>query len=261
MEPTKGSFDWSTVDAIETLREHIKQMNESDDPVGIVADLLMNGHESSAGYLTFGNNKIADNTGIFNLNSATDCPNAKTQEDGESETGLCQVPWKDCYAHKAENIYKDALDSRRRQQYLWDNVDAVTFAKALLRVKERKRSSFEHLRFSESGDFRHESDIIKAERIARLVEGHINVYTYSASHKLDWSFTEQMTVNQSNNLADYGDRLFTAVAEQEDAPDGTVICPFEKAKAEGVETDERPKCGECQLCINSEGPDVAVLLH
>ncbi len=247
-----GGYDSSDVEGIETLKNEIRQMYDSDDPVDYLADLFLNGHDGVSGYLTFGNNKIAKNTGIFNMNSATDCPNAKSGEDNESEVGACQVPWNDCYAHVTENIYDDALKKRRLQEYLWDNVDAMTFAEALLRVKERKRSAFEHLRVSESGDFRHRSDIVKWDRIAQRLGDSINIYTYSASHKLDWSEAQNFTVNQSNNLADYGDRLFTAVPQESDIPDDAIFCPFEAAKKNGIETDNRPKCGECEKCIHPE---------
>lgn len=263
-EPTNGDYDIQEVDNFDNLMAALREINTAEsyqETVELVADVLLNGHEGTSGYMTFGNNKVADTTGIFNMNAATDCPNAKTRENGESGTGLCQVPWESCYAHKAENIYPNALGKRRLQEYFWDNIDAVTFADACLRVKERKRSEFRDLRVSESGDFRHRGDIVKWETIAQRLEGHINVYTYSASHKLDWSDTEHLVVNQSNNLADYGNRLFTAVESPDDVPEGMVVCPFELAKSKGVDTDDRPKCGDCRLCINPEGPDVAVLLH
>jgi hypothetical protein len=264
MEPTRGDYDIEEVPNFEALDAKIQEMHDSDDSVAILADLLMNGHEGVGGYLKFGNNKISKNTGIFNMNSATDCPNADSTKEDQSETGVCQVPWKSCYAHKAENIYPNALPKRRLQEYLWDNVDGLTFGEALLRVKNRKRSAFEHIRFNESGDFRHEGDIIKANNVARVVEDSINVYTYSASHKLDWSYAKKFVINQSNNLAAYGDRLFSAVPTKEDIPDDAIFCPFEAAKKNGVETDKRPKCGECTACIEPESEqerDVFITLH
>jgi len=265
MEPTQGDYDINAVAGIDTLRAEIKRMYDSDNPASILADLLMNGHEGVGGYLTFGNNKVAKNTGIFNMNSATDCPNADTSEDNQSATGVCQVPWSACYAHKSENVYKDALKKRRLQEYLWDCVSPEIFAEALLNVKSRKRSPFKHLRVSESGDFRHNGDIIAWDIIAEKVAGEINVYTYSASHKLSaWDSVEHFTVNQSNALSEYGDREFNAVPEVSDIPEGAIACPFEVAKANGVDTDDRPKCGDCEACIKpaTEQPrDVYVLLH
>lgn len=264
MKPTRGDYDITTVKGFDALVRELERVSESEHPEERVAELLLNGHKGVSGYLTFGNNKISKNTGIFNMNSATDCPNAKSDENNQSGTGVCQVPWESCYAHKAEKIYPDALKKRRLQEYLWDNIDSVTFAEALLRVKERKSSPFEYLRVSEAGDFRHRSDIIKWDRISEIISPDIEVYTYSASHKLDWSHAENFTVNQSNALADYGDRLFSAVPEAEDIPDDAIFCPFEAAKKNGVETDKRPKCGECTACIEPQSEqerDVYITIH
>jgi len=265
MEPTHGEYTIEQVDGINILRNEIKQMYESDDPAGKLADLLLNGHEGSSGYLVFGNNKVAKNTGIFNMNSATDCPNADSSEDDQSETGVCQVPWKSCYAHKTENIYNHALKKRRLQEYLWDCTNPEIFAEALLRVKSRKRSPFKHVRVSESGDFRHNGDIKAWDRIGELVGDKLNVYTYSASHKLSaWDSVEHFTVNQSNNLADYGDRQFSAVETAEDIPEDAIFCPFEAASQNGVSGDDRPKCGECTACIEPESEqerNVFITIH
>jgi len=264
MEPTRGAYEIDEVDGIDALRDELQKIHYRDDPVSVVADLLMSGHDGVGGYLTFGNNKVAKNTGIFNMNSATDCPNADSTNDDPSETGVCQVPWKSCYAHKSENVYPDALKKRRLQEYLWDSVNFQIFAEALLRVKERKRTSFDYLRVSESGDFRHTGDIIKWDKIAKIVGDKINVYTYSASHKLDWSENEHMVVNQSNNLADYGDRQFAAVETKENIPDNAIFCPFEAASQNGVSGDDRPKCGECEACIRPESEqkrDVFITVH
>jgi hypothetical protein len=131
-KPTYGRFDMSDVSNIDALKDEIYRINHADsyeESVKILSDIFMNGHDGSGGYITFGNTKIAKHVAIFNMNSATDCPNAQTIEnEDERDTGLCQVPWSDCYAHKAENIYPNALDKRRRQEYLWDNIDAATFA-------------------------------------------------------------------------------------------------------------------------------------
>jgi hypothetical protein len=263
--PTRGDYDITDVANFDDLLEALEELNQSDDPAGVLADLFMNGHKGVSGYVTFGNNKVSKNTGIFNMNSATDCPNAGTSEDNQSETGVCQARWKDCYAHVSENVYPNALKKRRLQEYLFDNIDAHTFAEGLRRVKSRKRTDFDHLRVSESGDFRHRGDIIKWDRIAELVDYAINIFTYSASHRLEWDEATHFTVNQSNALADYGDREFNAVADVSDIPDDAIACPFEIAKANDVETDNRPKCGgACDHCIVSgdENPrDVYVLLH
>lgn len=210
-------------------------------------------------YISFGNNKIADTVGIFNFNSAHDCPNRETEN--------CQVPWESCYAGKAERNYPQALPYRRRQEYLWDSLDPETFAKAFVKVLERKvqygnadsLSDFD-LRFSEAGDFRHNSDVIRADRVSEILgEYGIETYTYSASNYLNWSLAEHFTVNASNDLSEYGDRRYMAFTD--DLPEGYVWCPHDKQKLEGTDPKEAIQCGDCRLCINSDGPDVGIPLH
>lgn len=256
-EPTYGAFDYSDVDGISDLQSRIESASDTRDWKGILQD-----------HLTFGNNKIADTVAIFNITSATDCPNAKTKENGESETGLCQVPWKECYAHKSEDRYDAPLEYRRRQTYLWDRLTAEEFADAFVEIIDNKivygnaenYSDFD-LRFNQAGDARTREDIEKMERVARILNDFgIDTYTYSASYKLDWSETKHLTVNQSYDGAVYGDRLYSAIDENDDLPENSVWCPHDKQKAEGVDPDEAIKCGDCRLCINAEGPNVYIPL-
>lgn len=244
MEPTRGAYDTDDVDGITTLRDRLADADSTEDLSHILSD-----------YISWGNNKVHKSVAIFNMNSATDCPNADSSTDDTSETGACQVPWSACYAHKAENIYPNTLPYRRRQEYLWDSLSAEEWAGAFKEIVSRKRNEVSAIRFSEAGDFRHEQDVRKVDRIAQmLAPDGIDVYTYSASHKLDWSDAEHFTVNQSNDLAEYGDRLFTALPEGSELPDGMVWCPYD-------ESDGDIQCGECQLCVNKEGPDVAIQMH
>ncbi len=245
MEPTYGDFDFDEVAHIDALRAELTKMENSDDPAGILSDLFMNGHKGSGGYISFGNSKIHKQVAIFNMNSATDCPNADTEH--------CQVPWSDCYAHVAENgLSPDALDKRRRQEYLWDNVDTHTFAEGMRRCFDRKQHEITAVRFSESGDFRHNSDIIRVNTVAKLLD--VDVYTYSASDYLDWSNATAFTVNQSNDRRDYGERLYTAVPTVDDIPENGTQCPYEAS-------DGEIKCGECRACINPDMGDIFITLH
>lgn len=240
-----------------------------------------------ADYLQWGNIKISDETAIFNLNAAHDCPNKKTQENGESETGLCQVPWDLCYAAKAERTYDQSLNYRRRQEFLWDCLDPVTFAKAFVKVVERKIKygnvddfSDIDLRFSEAGDFRNSHDIFKADEIARILgEKGITTYTYSASYKIGAWFklkSENLVVMQSvgrEMAGEYGDKEYVAFELSKDeleesetivelAPEGTVWCPHDLQKRqEGIKSEEAIQCGDCRLCLEPQGPDVAIPTH
>lgn len=241
-------------------------------------------------YLSWGNRKISDTTAIFNMNSAHNCPNRETQEDGESESGLCQVPWEFCYAGKTERIYDDVEGYRDRQEFLWDNLDPVTFAKAFIRVVERKIrygnkiNSFSEvdLRLSEAGDFRYNQDVYKAEKVAEILteNGVQSVYTYSASYKINaWldKETDCLTVMQSVSTergGNYGDKEYNAFVLNEDdipedgsiveaAPDGYVWCPhdLQKQKNPDMKSEDAISCGDCRLCLKQDGPDVAIPIH
>lgn len=240
--PTAGEYDIDTVSGIDTLRS---RMAEAGDDITAWSHILSD-------YVKFGNNKVAKEVAIFNMNSATDCNNRNTEH--------CQVPDGMCYAFNDEQRYGAPLDYRRRQEYLWDCLDAETFAAAFNELVSRKRNPVTAIRFSESGDFRHRGDIIKVNRISQLVD--VDVYTYSASDYLDWSEAADFTVNRSNDFDSWdgeGNRRFFALPESEELPDDTVWCPFDYY--DGDDLDERPECGECRLCINPDGPDVAISLH
>lgn len=280
MEPTRGDYDIREVDGFDRLRDNIHAIYRMsyDRQVTALSDIIMRGYSGKSEFMPMGNNKISKNTGIYNMNSATDCPNADSTEENPSDTGVCQVPWAACYAHKAENVYDKPLPKRRLQEYLWDAFSADLWADAILQVNSRKRSDFDYLRVSEAGDFRHNGDIKKWNAISEKVYPEVQVYTYSASHKLDWNehaTHKYFVVNQSNDLADYGDRQFTAtyegpdgnmqpITEPSDVPDEAILCPFEAAKHNGIDTENRPQCGECTACIEpaEEQPrDVAIIQH
>lgn len=281
MEPTRGDYDITGVEDYDKLRDNvhaIHRIESTERQVDALAELLMKGHEGTTEYMKFGNSKVASNTGIFNMNSATDCPNGDSTVENPSETGVCQVPWAVCYAHKTENTYQTTLKKRRLQEFLWDAFGAELWADAFLRVNERKTSAFDYIRVSESGDFRHNGDIQKWNTISRLIYPEIQIYTYSASHKLDWNeykTHDKFVVNQSNNLSDYGERQFTAtytgddgtqqdITSASDVPDDMIVCPYEVAKENGMQKENRPSCGDCTHCLETEETqprDVAVIQH
>lgn len=236
----------------DTLFERIEAAEAHDDYLERIEawSFILNDH------IRWGNRKIADHVAIFNINSASDCPNRWTDN--------CQVDGDDCYAVKAEKAWPHPEDFRQRQEYIWDCLDWETWARAFLAIIERKRK-FEpedvDLRLSQAGDFRYQGDVIKAQGIAEILSNYgIQVYTYSASDYLDWTMAEDVTVNQSNTIREYGDRVYTALPaeiEPEDTDrigDDAVLCPYEASDGEIL-------CGECRICINPEGPDAYITLH
>jgi hypothetical protein len=233
------------IDGIDKLRERIRNAESVEDWSFILSD-----------YISKGNTKITNTTAIFNMNSAHDCPNRESEN--------CQVPWKACYAGKAERVYKQTLPYRRRQEYLWYSMKPELWAKAFECLNSRKRKPFDSIRFSEAGDFRSDYDIKAVDTIAENVS--VDVYTYSASDYLNWELAENFTVNASNPwFGEFADRRYIAVGDGEtmvdEKPENAVWCPNSVQQKEGVPAEERIKCGECRLCINPEGPDVAIDAH
>lgn len=243
MESTATNYDIENVDGIDKLR---RRMAEAGDDITAWSHILTD-------YVQFGNSKLGKNIAIFNMNSATDCPNIGTDH--------CQVPKESCYAFKAENQYPQPLAYRRRQEYLWDSLPAEMWAKAFVKMVDRKRNRVDYLRMSQSGDFRNNGDIVRVNTIAGMLSDHgIKTYTYSASDYLNWEIADAFTVNRSNFKSEYGDKAYTAIpaemnpSDHEHLSDNAVQCPYEVS-------DGEIECGECSLCMNADAPDVYITLH
>lgn len=241
--PARVGPPLDAIDGIDELIERIEACETTEDWSFLLND-----------YIQWGNNtKVGKHVGIFNLGAAHDCVNRWTDR--------CQVDGDECYAVKDERTYDYVLAYVRRQEYLWDCLDAQTFADAFLAICERKRVESRALKFSQAGDVRHTADVRKMEQTARRLEAAgagIDVFTYSASSHLDWSVADRLTVNRSDGAADFGDRRYIAVDTPEEIPEGAVWCPFDRQRAHGVPQDERSKCGECRLCLTGDAPDVGV---
>ena len=103
-------YNWkpSDVDGFDELVEDIKDADGDYD-----WSFILKSHTSK------GNTKIAKHVRTFNMGSATDCPNIGTDH--------CQVPAESCYAYQSEQNrgYSAPLPYRRRQEFIWDQLDAV----------------------------------------------------------------------------------------------------------------------------------------
>lgn len=118
-----------------------------------------------------GNNKIGNDTLIFNMGSATDCPSFKK--------GLCNI---DCYAKKAERQYPQVKPYRDRQEKSWLNSDAFTIAEEIGKFLSKKRNAVKFVRVNESGDFHTSECLEKLIQIAQILP-ELNFYTYT--HRCD----------------------------------------------------------------------------
>lgn len=188
-------------------------------------------------HIQFGNKKLDDSIGIFNIGSATDCVNLGTKH--------CQVDDGDCYAQRDEGLYPHTLDYRRRQEYIWDMIDVETFVDAFLQLVERKRKPVRFLRFNESGDFRHQSDVLRMNHIAEKVADHdIVAYTYTASDFLDFSGERHFVLNASNPWVEDADQSFIVVEDEDEVPEDGFLCQY---------SENEIQCGDCLACLHDGG--------
>lgn len=142
-----------------------------------------------------GNIKVPTSTAIFNMTPAVRCY--------AHALGLCQAFGPRgkhvCYAKKAENFRPNVLEYRNRQAAYWQECSAASFARDFAAIQLRKRKPFGALRLNESGDFRGQDDVRKAESIAgQLAKSGVTVYCYTARADLDFCRCLHLKVQGSN---------------------------------------------------------------
>lgn len=194
-----------------------------------------------SGVFSFGNSKLPYTTAVFNMTSATDCPSDKL--------GLCQVntaEHKRCYALRTEKMFpKSCLVYKRKQAKFWASCTVVSFLVALENTK--KLSKITALRFNESGDFRSQRDIKKADLIAGFLYQRfaIKTYCYTARRDLDFSKVKYLIIMGSGFIKPGIKGEFRAIKNKVEKPKGFGLCCGD--------------CTKCHRCIG--GKNTAVLLH
>jgi len=187
---------------------------------------------------SFGNRKLPSTTMVFNITAATDCKS--------DSLNLCQLANSNaCYAKKAERMYKAVLPYRRKQAEFWDRCTAQSFVTELLQNKGKRK--IKHLRLNEAGDFRSQKDILKAEKIAKMLKMHgIQTYCYTARKDLDFSKCNTLVVNGSGFMVH---NSFTVFPRKTDLTKltGTKICAR--------------NCRICNMCMNKSNLKIVTELH
>ena len=184
-----------------------------------------------------GNKKIGEDTIIFSMTTARDCPSRKL--------GLCQVPNR-CYSDKAERMYKNTLPYRELQAEQWDKVPVKQIA---LEIGEaiNKHPEIKFIRFNENGDFRGWEDLAKLKVLAGILSvTHPKVKIYGFTARKDLNFLGlpgNLTINGSGFMVD---NSFTVISK-EDASKYKLVCPG--------------NCKTCSLCKTKGGRDIKVVLH
>lgn len=184
---------------------------------------------------SIGNHKLGKDTIIFNMTSATDCPSHKL--------GLCKIGKTRCYAMKAERCYPQVLPFRRRQERTWDSIKPSEFVSRIAYIKSHN-SSLKYLRFSESGDFKSQSDVRKMSSIAKgLSSLGIRVYGYTARKDLDYSKVHSNMVVNGSGFQVHNE--FTATDSL--GPRFDHVCGGD--------------CRKCNWCKGRHGHTIAVKFH
>lgn len=186
-----------------------------------------------------GNKKIGNDTLIFNITSATECPSRKR--------GLCQLdnPNK-CYALKAERMYPNVKPARDKQREYWDITTWDKIVEDILNkiftVKLYGKRKIKYFRFNESGDFRDQYDVDKAFWIAKRIP-NVTFYCYTARSDLTFTYRpKNFIVNGSGFMVD---NCFTV----RDIPKG-----YKHSKCKN-------DCRECKLCKVAKGRYIKQEIH
>lgn len=190
-----------------------------------------------------GNLKLGEDTLIFNMGAAIDCPSRKM--------GMCQVctGGGKCYALKTELYHKDdkgsAIRARRLQGKQWDKFSVEEIARQMTEIIEKH--GIKYVRLNESGDFRHQDDVNKASQLADLLKGKAVVYMYTARRDLDYSnISDNLVVNGSGFMVDNEFKFVPAREFGNIQPDDNVCSG---------------NCPTCDWCKVKRGKTVLIKQH
>jgi len=206
--------------------------------------------------VSIGNLKIGNDTLIFNMGSATDCPALKL--------GFCKLG-KKCYAYKAERLYPEAKPYRDRQAKYWLNTGAHDIALdifGLLNKYKKAASRIKYIRLNESGDFYSQECIEKLDTIVDILSGskfkHITFYTYTARKDLNFKKAKFLVKGSSNNVGNNGKSIARPKSELDEQ--GTFEHGMFYYKEEHFALCAGD-CRECSLCKCKNGANIVFAIH
>lgn len=218
--------------------------------------------------VTFGNTKLGDDTLIFNMGPAKNCPS--------KAKGLCKLGDR-CYALKAERLYKEVYPYRARQCEYWSNHSADEITEDLWFILMNKKvklngklvrlyKKVKYFRYNEAGDFWGQLCVAKLSTIARRLKRDFGIiaYGYSARSDLDFS-TVRFNVKGSGH--DKGNNGRTIVRKMSKA-DREEVKEYWKAghSMPRVEKGEvyhicPMDCKVCDMCKTHNNLNICFPLH
>lgn len=199
--------------------------------------------------IKFGNHKLGDDTAIFNMCSAEDCPSKKLN--------LCKVIEKGitCYANKAERTYPAVLPARRCQQSYWNNTSARQITQDIAeRIKSRRKET-RYFRFNESGDFNNQADITKLSEISKGLRT-IGITTYGYTARSDLNYQDcQFYFKSSGWTSEFGTGTAIVVRNESEIPESTATETWIKCPG------KEQSCAKCNICKIDTKINVAFIIH
>jgi hypothetical protein len=179
--------------------------------------------------IKFGNHKLGNDTAIFNMGTAIDCPSRAL--------GLCRTinQGVKCYAEKAEIQYKDpVINARRSQEAEWKSKSGPELLEQIANRIRSRRTDTRYLRYNESGDFYTQSDIEKLTYISNGInELGVTTYGYTARSDLDFSRAGFLCKGSGFDNPNLNGRTIV-ILKDEPVPEGYIECPG--------------SCKKCNLC-------------
>jgi len=191
--------------------------------------------------LKWGNHKLGDDIGIFNMGTAKECPSRVL--------GLCETVNKGikCYAEKPEDQYPRNVPAyRRRQESLWKSLDGHTIAEGFYSQITRRRKETRYIRFNESGDFWDQNCVGKLSYISSCLKRYgITTYGYTARRDLDFSSCDFLVKGSGGNFGNNGATI--VILKDDLVPEGYIECPG--------------SCKRCNLCKINVPHNIAFRKH
>ena len=218
--------------------------------------------------LSLGNLKLPDNTLIFNMGSATDCPSFAL--------GMCKVVCPKtgenaCYAKDPEVQYPDVKPYRDRQQAYWLNhtgyqiavtlVDVLTTRKRKDKKTGKLTEMFNHVkyfRFNEAGDFWSQDCVDKLDIIAKVLKQlGITTYGYTARTDLDFTDVAFLVKGSGHDNSNNGVCIAHPMTEDE-----AKALRFKTITIDGIDFKVCPEdCSICGMCKKDNGLNIAIPMH
>lgn len=215
-----------------------------------------------------GNKKIGEDTLIFNITSATDCPS--------KSLGLCHIPDGKCYALKAEKLYPGCLSYRRKQAEYFDARNSYGIAHDIYQVLTKRivdkykngqrklMDRIKYIRFSECGDFRSQTDVDKLNEAAEALNFVLNDrdgkkpiiwYGYSSRSDLDFSNADSLLVKGSAHTNGNNGVTVSGTLEESEKGRKTII-------RNGVRHLVcKGDCSTCKICKLKKSTPLFIPLH